>query len=97
MISLSALYVHSLPVPQHGLNSPESIGFAKNQVTPFLLNTTDGEELYGWHILPIGLYAKHEDELLAQSIEMNFKTSKVRINIWSLRYRSVQNPFDARY
>src|ERR1700712_3972751 len=39
----------------------------ENQITPFYLPTGDGEELYGWHILPIGLYAQHENTLLTHS------------------------------
>lgn len=46
------------------INRPEQFGFATNQVTPFNLKTSDGETLYAWHILPLGLYAKHEEEIL---------------------------------
>lgn len=35
----------------------------ENQVTPFSLDTPDGETLYLWHILPIALYSQHEDTL----------------------------------
>ncbi|KAB5578206.1 Alpha/Beta hydrolase protein [Coniochaeta sp. 2T2.1] len=49
------------------VNEPQSWGFAKNQVTPFSLTTSDHETLYAWHILPLPLYSKHEDELSAQS------------------------------
>ena len=34
-----------------------------NQVTPFQIKTVDGEALYAWHILPLSLYAKHEDKV----------------------------------
>ena len=40
------------------LNQPE------NQVQPFHLLTPDGERLYGWHIVPIGLYAHNDMALL---------------------------------
>lgn len=46
------------------LNVPEQWGFLYNQVTPFLLDTSDGETLHAWHILPLGLYKKHEKELI---------------------------------
>jgi abhydrolase domain-containing protein 12 len=36
-----------------------------NQVTPFYIKTVDGETLYAWHILPLPLYAKHEDKIAA--------------------------------
>ena len=48
------------------LNVPEQFGFLHNQVTPFFISTVDGERLHAWHILPLGLYRRHQDELLAQ-------------------------------
>ncbi|EMC95700.1 hypothetical protein BAUCODRAFT_499243 [Baudoinia panamericana UAMH 10762] len=45
------------------LNIPELFGFLHNQVTPFHIKTHDGETLYTWHILPVGLYRKHEEAL----------------------------------
>ncbi|KAK3071735.1 hypothetical protein LTR53_008097 [Teratosphaeriaceae sp. CCFEE 6253] len=45
------------------LNKPEAFGFARHQVTPFNLRTPDGETLYGWHILPLDVYARHEKVL----------------------------------
>ena len=36
-------------------------------MTPLNISTSDGETLFAWHILPIGLYAKHEEELLAET------------------------------
>ena len=38
----------------------------ENQITPFNITTTDGELLYAWHVLPIGVYAKHEAALVDQ-------------------------------
>ena len=38
----------------------------ENQVQPFTIPTPDGETLYGWHILPLALYAKHEEVLLQE-------------------------------
>jgi len=40
--------------------------YTENQVTPFNFTTPDHETIYAWHVLPIGLYAKHESELLQQ-------------------------------
>jgi abhydrolase domain-containing protein 12 len=48
------------------LNIPETFGFLKNQVTPFSMETSDGEYLYAWHILPKELYRKHEVPLVAE-------------------------------
>ncbi|QDS68572.1 hypothetical protein FKW77_000454 [Venturia effusa] len=59
-----ALYAHKLHTGYwDDLERPESSGFGKNQVTPFFLLTPDGEELYGWHILPLAVYAEHESQL----------------------------------
>ena len=38
----------------------------ENQVTPFSLSTADGQSLFAWHILPLPLYAQHEDALVNQ-------------------------------
>jgi len=34
---------------------PEQWGFLRNQVTPFVLPTRDGEAIHAWHILPLDL------------------------------------------
>ena len=47
---------------------PETFGFLKNQVTPFSIKTSDGEQLHAWHILPIELYRKHELGLVAEPV-----------------------------
>jgi hypothetical protein len=38
----------------------------ENQITPFSFSTPDNETLYAWHVMPLGLYAKHEAELLRE-------------------------------
>lgn len=43
------------------VNVPEQWGFLRGQVTPFQLKTADGETLHAWHILPLGIYQRHED------------------------------------
>lgn len=35
-------------------------------MTPFFITTPDGEELYGWHILPLAVYAANETQLSQQ-------------------------------
>ncbi|KAL9944096.1 hypothetical protein D7B24_001976 [Verticillium nonalfalfae] len=45
---------------------PERWGFLHNQVTPFTLDTSDGETLHAWHILPLGLYQKYEQRLVEE-------------------------------
>ncbi|CAG8960407.1 hypothetical protein HYFRA_00008125 [Hymenoscyphus fraxineus] len=48
------------------ISKPEQWGFAKNQITPFNFTTPDNEVLYAWHVMPLGLYAKHEAAILSQ-------------------------------
>ncbi|KAK8103474.1 uncharacterized protein PG998_010507 [Apiospora kogelbergensis] len=61
------LYAHKLnTLFWHDLNKPEYWGFAKSQVTPFSIQTSDGESLYAWHVLPLQAYLRNEDRLQAQ-------------------------------
>ncbi|RDW75831.1 alpha hydrolase-13 [Coleophoma crateriformis] len=61
------LYAHKLHTAWWvDINKPEQFGFAKNQITPFNFTTPDLETIYAWHVMPLGLYAKHEEELLQQ-------------------------------
>ena len=43
------------------------LSMTENQVTPFNITTADRETLFAWHILPIELYGKHEEELLSEA------------------------------
>jgi abhydrolase domain-containing protein 12 len=38
----------------------------RNQVMTFFLESSDGEKLHAWHILPVELYRKHEVALLEE-------------------------------
>lgn len=49
------------------INKPEQWGFATNQVTPFSLDTSDGETIFAWHILPLPLYLQNEASLATQT------------------------------
>ncbi|KAJ4292873.1 hypothetical protein N0V88_005531 [Collariella sp. IMI 366227] len=57
-------------VQRKNINEPQHWGFAmpfsENQVTPFHLTTADNETLYAWHVLPLPLYAQHEEKLSSQ-------------------------------
>ncbi|KAF2867534.1 Alpha/Beta hydrolase protein [Massariosphaeria phaeospora] len=54
-------------VPSQDVNAPEQWGFLRNQVTPFQLNTSDGEILHAWHILPLDTYRQHQSALREES------------------------------
>ncbi|KAL2063764.1 hypothetical protein VTL71DRAFT_5569 [Oculimacula yallundae] len=61
------VYLHGLQMTWFkDLNVPELFGFLHNQVSPFSITSSDGETLYAWHILPVGLYQKHEKALVAE-------------------------------
>ena len=36
----------------------------EGQVQPFWLDTSDGEKLFCWHVLPLDVYLEHESELV---------------------------------
>lgn len=59
-----AIYLHRVTLTWFkDVNVPEQWGFLRNQVTPFHLETSDGETLHAWHILPLEAYRKNEKEL----------------------------------
>lgn len=60
----SALYAHRINTNfWNNVDQGESFGFGKGQVTPFNLSTVDGETLYAWHVLPLNIYADHQQAL----------------------------------
>jgi abhydrolase domain-containing protein 12 len=62
-----AIYLHSVTLTWFkDVSVAEQWGFLRNQVTPFTLETGDGVTLHAWHILPLELYRRHEDELVKQ-------------------------------
>jgi abhydrolase domain-containing protein 12 len=66
-LQTNVFYLHRVTLTWFkDLNVPESFGFLHNQVTPFYLDTADGERLHAWHVLPLGLYRRHEISLLGQ-------------------------------
>jgi abhydrolase domain-containing protein 12 len=63
------VYLHAIQMTWFkDLNVPETFGFLRNQVTPFSIRTTDGEQLYAWHILPMELYRKHQMSLIEEPV-----------------------------
>ena len=61
------IYLHRVALTWFkDVNYPERWGFLHNQVTPFFLQTPDGEKLHAWHILPLALYHRHEQALLQE-------------------------------
>lgn len=66
-VQRNAIYMNRLKVTwRQDLTKPEEFGFAKNQVTPFFIGTPDGERIFAWHVLPLGLYKAHREELVQQ-------------------------------
>ncbi|PSK55359.1 hypothetical protein B9Z65_2748 [Elsinoe australis] len=63
-----AIYLHKVTLTWgKDVNIPEQWGFLHNQVTPFHINSKDGEILHAWHILPLETYRRHEDVLLQEA------------------------------
>ncbi|KAK4463589.1 Alpha/Beta hydrolase protein [Cladorrhinum samala] len=61
------IYLHSVTLTWFkDVSIPEQWGFLRNQVSPFTLTTPDQVTLHAWHILPLELYKKHEEELLSE-------------------------------
>ncbi|KAL1587617.1 hypothetical protein WHR41_03658 [Cladosporium halotolerans] len=64
-IQRHAVYLHAFQMTgDKDLNVPEMFGFLRGQVTPFNIHSSDGTPLHSWHILPIGLYRKHQANLM---------------------------------
>ncbi|KAL8857389.1 MAG: hypothetical protein Q9178_006016 [Gyalolechia marmorata] len=62
-----SVYLHKIQMTWFkDLNEPESFGFLRNQVTPFSIRSSDGGELYAWHILPLELFRQHESTLVKE-------------------------------
>jgi pimeloyl-ACP methyl ester carboxylesterase len=40
----------------------------EGQVTPFWLDTSDGEKLFCWHVLPLDVYLEHEQEVAQKTL-----------------------------
>lgn len=60
------VYLHAIQMTWFkNLDIPEAFGLLHNQVTPFNIEA-DGIALYAWHVLPVELYRKHEEQLLAE-------------------------------
>lgn len=61
------LYMHRVRLTWfNDLNIPETLGFLHNQVTPFSIESADGEKLYSRHVLRLRPYRRQEKELLGQ-------------------------------
>ena len=57
-------YAHKVPIWWgQQLDKPETLGFLKNQVTPFRIPTKDGQRLYAWLVTPLKAYARNESIL----------------------------------
>ncbi len=62
------VYLHAIQMTwAKDLDRPEVFGFLHNQVTSFNIKSAASETLYAWHILPITLYKRNEQQLLAET------------------------------
>lgn len=81
-----AIYLHKVTLTgSKDLNVPEQFGFLHNQVTPFQITTADGVRLHGWHVLPLGVYQKHQQSLLEQDLTGPVEHVTETINFQLLR------------
>ena len=63
------VYLHKIQMTLFkDLDTPEAFGFLRGQTTPFSIQSSTGEALYAWHILPIELYREHESALVAEPV-----------------------------
>ena len=61
------VYLHKIQMTWFkDLDVPEMFGFLRSQTTPFFVQSSTGNSLYAWHILPIELYRRHESALIAE-------------------------------
>ena len=61
------VYLHKLQMTWFkDLDVPEMFGFLRGQTTPFFIQSSMGESLYAWHVLPVELYRQHESTLIAE-------------------------------
>ncbi|KAM0786422.1 hypothetical protein ACM66B_001887 [Microbotryomycetes sp. NB124-2] len=59
-VQRSLIYLHKLKFPfGTNLDTPEQVGYAPGKVRNFYINTSDGERLGVWHVLPDSVYDQH--------------------------------------
>ena len=62
-----AFYLHRVNLTWFkDLNVPGTFGFLHIQVTPSSIEISDRKTLHAWHILPLGVYRRSQQELLEQ-------------------------------
>ncbi|KAH3911631.1 hypothetical protein HBI56_141300 [Parastagonospora nodorum] len=84
------LYLHWVTFfPGKWLMEPERAGFLKNQVAPFRIATSDSEQLFTWLIAPLGVYAKHLEDFIAEPSSVDKIEDK-------LAFRLLQSDPEAR-
>lgn len=67
-VQRNATYAHNInPAYFQDLSNVEQFGFLRHQVQPFTVTTPDNVTIFAWHILPLHLYHKHEQDLKEQS------------------------------
>lgn len=59
-------------------------------MTPFFLKTPDGEDIFVWHVLPLGLYKEHRETLV------NHEAGLITDPLKSENIKLLQNDPEAR-
>lgn len=63
------IYLHRVTLTWfQDVNTPETWGFLRGQVSVFHLKTPDGETLHAWHVLPLETYREHQAELRKEPV-----------------------------
>ncbi|KAH7361113.1 Alpha/Beta hydrolase protein [Pyrenochaeta sp. MPI-SDFR-AT-0127] len=63
------IYLHRITLTWfQDVNTPETWGFWRGQVSIFHLKTPDGQTLHAWHVLPLEAYREHQDKLRKEPV-----------------------------
>jgi abhydrolase domain-containing protein 12 len=65
-VAVTGLQTHVLYMHRVRLTWFNDLSFLHNQVTPFSIESADGEKLHTWHVLRLTPYRHQEKELLGQ-------------------------------
>ncbi|KAK1923247.1 Alpha/Beta hydrolase protein [Papiliotrema laurentii] len=71
-VQKEGIFVHRLNVPPFAtFHTPQRYGLAPWKTRNLYLNTTDGESLGAWHVLPRSVYAPYADDLPTEPLDQS--------------------------